>query len=188
MKNSTISFQVMNNISADATVYTYTDPNGKPFAYLGVPEHASLFKRDFTARTYGANTQCQLISKKCNLHTHAAFVKFNCSSAFNGDVGAPSLRSEFFHDKSMEKAANGFDNYGVGNQYYFPLASGETVNHGVVPNSTEFVQSLHGTETYILGCNTTIYDIEYDLQARGARNLNDDTELFAREGRPSETG
>lgn len=62
----------------------------------------------------------------------------------------------------MEKATNGFDNYGVGNQYYFALASGETVNHGVVPNSTEFVQSLHGTETYILGCNTTIYDIEYD--------------------------
>ncbi|RJE18136.1 hypothetical protein PHISCL_09527 [Aspergillus sclerotialis] len=152
----------MNNISADATVYTYTDPSGKHFTYLGVPEHASLFRRDFTAKTYGANTQCQLISKQCNLHTHAAFVKSNCSSAFNGDVGAPDLRSAFFHDRSMEKLAAGFDNYGVSNPYYFALASGETVNHGAVPNSTEFVQSLHGTETYILGCNTTIYDTEYD--------------------------
>lgn len=162
LRNSTISLQVMSNISDDATVYTYTDPHGKPFTYLGVPEHTSLFKRDFTARTYGANTQCQLISKKCKLHSDAAFLSFNCSSAFKANNNGQNFESAFFMDKSMKKQAIGTQNYGAGNPYYFAVYSGESVNSTAVPNSPEFVESLHGIQGYVLGCNTTIYDIEYD--------------------------
>lgn len=53
-------------------------------------------------------------------------------------------------------------NCSTGNPYYFALASVVNLSGGKTPNSTEFVKSLHGVPTYVLGCHTTIYDIEYD--------------------------
>lgn len=53
-------------------------------------------------------------------------------------------------------------NCSTGNPYYFALASVVNLSGGKTPNSTEFVKSLHGVPTYVLGCHTTTYDIEYD--------------------------
>jgi hypothetical protein len=154
----------MNNVSDQAAVYTYVDKNKTPYTYLGIPESASLSTRDFTAKTYGARTQCELISTKCDLRNVASSVKFNCSAAFAGFINSPTLQAAFFENESMTKNLRGNvrSNYGTANPYYFALASMVNLSGGKTPKSTEFVQSLHGVPTYVLGCNTTIYDIEYD--------------------------
>lgn len=164
LANATTSLQVMNNVSDQAAVYTYVDKNKTPYTYLGIPESASLSTRDFTAKTYGARTQCELISTKCDLRNVASSVKFNCSAAFAGFINSPTLQAAFFENESMTKNLRGNvrSNYGTANPYYFALASMVNLSGGKTPKSTEFVQSLHGVPTYVLGCNTTIYDIEYD--------------------------
>ncbi|GFF41089.1 hypothetical protein IFM58399_06146 [Aspergillus lentulus] len=164
LADATTSLQVMNNVSDQATVYTYADEHKTSYTYLGVPESASLLTRDFTAKTYGARTQCELISTKCGLQNVASSVKFNCSAEFAGFIKSPTLQAAFFEDETMSKNLRGkvVSNYGTGNPYYFALASMVNLSGGKTPNSTEFVQSLHGVPTYVLGCNTTIYDIEYD--------------------------
>ncbi|KAH1321008.1 hypothetical protein KXV81_000378 [Aspergillus fumigatus] len=147
-----------------ATVYTYVDPDQTSYTYLGVPETASLLTQGFTAKTYGARTQCQLISSKCTLQNAASSVKFNCSADFTGLINTPTLQAAFFEDESMSKNLRGkvVSNCSTGNPYYFALASVVNLSGGKTPNSTEFVKSLHGVPTYVLGCHTTTYDIEYD--------------------------
>ncbi|KAK9544013.1 hypothetical protein V6Z79_009683 [Aspergillus fumigatus] len=149
---------------AQATVYTYVDPDQTSYTYLGVPETASLLTQGFTAKTYGARTQCQLISSKCTLQNAASSVKFNCSADFTGLINTPTLQAAFFEDESMSKNLRGkvVSNCSTGNPYYFALASVVNLSGGKTPNSTEFVKSLHGVPTYVLGCHTTTYDIEYD--------------------------
>lgn len=155
---------MLNNISDQATVYTYVDPGQTSYTYLGVPETTSLLTQGFTAKTYGARTQCQLISSKCTLQNAASSVKFNCSADFTGLISTPTLQAAFFEDESMSKNLRGkvVSNYSTGNPYDFGLASVVNLSGGKTPNSTEFVKSLHGVPTYVLGCHTTIYDIEYD--------------------------
>ncbi|KAH1496832.1 hypothetical protein KXV92_002465 [Aspergillus fumigatus] len=155
---------LLNNISDQATVYTYVDPGQTSYTYLGVPETTSLLTQGFTAKTYGARTQCQLISSKYTLQNAASSVKFNCSADFTGLINTPTLQAAFFEDESMSKNLRGkvVSNYSTGNPYYFALASVVNLSGGKTPNSTEFVKSLHGVPTYVLGCHTTIYDIEYD--------------------------
>ena len=162
LSNATTSLEVMNNVSDHAVVYTHSDSNGTRYAYLGVPESVSLSNRDFTAKTYGASTQCYLISKKCSLRTYASSVLYDCSDAFNGTLTSSGLETAFFSNKSMAKdTKQSMYDTGVGNPYYYAIASTINFSGGKVPDSPQFVQSLHGPYTYVLGCNSTIYDVQY---------------------------
>ncbi|KJK68162.1 hypothetical protein P875_00108587 [Aspergillus parasiticus SU-1] len=163
LRNGTTSLGVLNDMSDQATVSTYTDPQANKYTFLQVPEGASLSNRDYTAKTYGARTQCELISTKCKLQNNASIVTYNCSSDFAGSFTQTGLKTAFFTNDSMaEDMSQSMYNKGVGNPYYFAAADIMSLAGGEAPNSTEFVKSLHGPYAFILGCNTTIYDIEYD--------------------------
>src|SRR5256885_11890732 len=85
LMDSTQSLQVLNNISSVITVLN----NGpdRTYTYLGVPSVASVSSRDYTATTYGMQTQCRPVSNECNLNPLAgAFTPFRCSEAFQGDL------------------------------------------------------------------------------------------------------
>ncbi|KAB8262300.1 hypothetical protein BDV32DRAFT_157426 [Aspergillus pseudonomiae] len=163
LRNGTVSLGVLNDMSDQATVSTYTDPQANKYAYLQAPEGASLSNRDYTAKTYGARTQCELISTKCKLKNNASVVTYNCSSDFAGSFTQTGLKTAFFTNASMaEDMSQSMYNKGVGNPYYFAAGNIMSLAGGEAPNSTEFLKSLHGPYAFILGCNTTIYDIEYD--------------------------
>ncbi|KAE8381753.1 hypothetical protein BDV26DRAFT_278565 [Aspergillus bertholletiae] len=164
LRNGTVSLGVLNDMSDQATVSTYTDDQANYYAYLQTPEGAaSLSNRDYTAKTYGARTQCQLISTQCGLKNNAAVVHYNCSKSYAGDFTKTGLQTAFFTNASMaEDMSSSMYNKGVGNPYYFAVADSMSLAGGEAPNSTEFLTSLHGAHAYVLGCNTTIYDIEYD--------------------------
>ncbi|RAK93391.1 hypothetical protein BO79DRAFT_267496 [Aspergillus costaricaensis CBS 115574] len=164
LANATVSLGVLNNVSDFATVYTY-DNNGTMYSYLGIPEGtASVTHRDYEAQTYGAATQCEMFSKRCNLTEVTTSLRYNCSSAFAGFIDSTELITGFFTDSSMttDIEDNETSNYGTENPFYYVIAGVLSTSGGTVPNSTDFVQNESGVYGYVLGCNTTIYDIVYD--------------------------
>jgi hypothetical protein len=72
--NSTQSLQVLNNISEVTTVLTYQSKI--QYTYLGIPE-AQVLQLDYTATTFGMQTQCKLVSNECNLNgDYGTFTSF----------------------------------------------------------------------------------------------------------------
>jgi hypothetical protein len=157
--NSTQSLQVLNNISEVTTVLTYQSKI--PYTYLGIPE-AQVLQLDYTATTFGMQTQCKLVSNECNLNgDYGAFTSFYCAETFQGDLTqGPSWQTAYFTDSAM---TSNDTFWGVHNPYYFSLASRE--GNGITdggPNSSELVGVLHGGYAFILFCSAALYDIEYD--------------------------
>jgi hypothetical protein len=68
--NATQSLEVLNNASNLVSVLTYEN-NISPYTYLGIPSSNELSVRDYTATTFGMNTQCELISNACNLAAYS---------------------------------------------------------------------------------------------------------------------
>jgi len=163
LANATQSFQVLNNISDVTTVLTY---EGKPsYTYLGIPRD-QFSQRDFTATTFGMNTQCKPISNECNLNgDYGAFTPFTCAESFQGDLtSGPSWKIAHFNDSSM---SSNLTTSGVHNPYYFGLAARENAGAGTTSpitrgNVPEIVDVLHGGIAFVLFCTTTLYDVEYD--------------------------
>jgi hypothetical protein len=163
-RDSTMTYQVLSNLSSESTVYTHTNSQGKPYAYFGVPSERLDPTHDFTAHTYAAHTSCSLMTQPCHVHTIASTVMFNCSAAFAGHIDDPSLQSAFFTNESMQEVTD-MSNGGTKNPYYLGLASLETTGVSATPGGSQnpdFVLSLHGATTFVLGCRSTIYDVEYD--------------------------
>ncbi|RAL00752.1 uncharacterized protein BO80DRAFT_502163 [Aspergillus ibericus CBS 121593] len=181
LANATVSLGVLNNVSSFATVYDYTTEDvtipddttdnatgydyvsqSATYSYLGLPE-GTLVNRDWEATTYGARTQCQMISKQCNLTEVTTSLRYNCSSAFAGFIDSTELITGFFTDETMtdDIKDNEVSNYGTGNPFYYALAGVLSTSGGAVPNSTDFVQNESGVYGYVMGCNTTIYDVIY---------------------------
>ncbi|PYI10965.1 hypothetical protein BO78DRAFT_333913 [Aspergillus sclerotiicarbonarius CBS 121057] len=169
LANATVSLGVLNNISDFATVYDYDvdyalghNYNHSTFSYLGLPEETTV-NRDWEATTYGAHTQCKMLSKQCNLTAETTTLRYNCSDAFAGFILNTDLITGFFTDETMtdDIKDNEVANYGTGNPFYYAIAGILSTSGGTVPNSTEFVQNESGVYGYVLGCNTTIYDIMY---------------------------
>ncbi|KAE8154049.1 hypothetical protein BDV25DRAFT_167750 [Aspergillus avenaceus] len=165
-RNASTSLGVMNNLSSDAASYLhYGDNSSAPsYAYLGVPTDTAPANQDYTAQTYGASTKCWMMSRACNLEIGtAAQDNFNCTNGtFVGHLyPGGSWAHMFFTDSSMsDNAATSYNS--TRNPYYYGLGGMLNQNGGTVPNSTEFMILEHGGYTFVMGCKTTIYDIEYD--------------------------
>jgi hypothetical protein len=163
--NSTQSLQVLNNISSIITVLN-NGPDQR-YTYLGVPSVASLVSRDYTATTFGMQTQCRPVSNECNLNAYdGASTLFRCSETFQGDLQlSNNWVSAYFPDTSMSSNES-VD--GVENPYLFGLAALvknpgagkiDATNLTAIP---EIVAPVHGGVAFVLMCSTTLYDIEYD--------------------------
>ncbi|KAL3452761.1 hypothetical protein BJX65DRAFT_302668 [Aspergillus insuetus] len=129
------AIKALHNASDVATVYTYHPPNNQ----YHIPTLAC--PHPLTTST----TQL----------THGSGVAFNCSG---WDTSMPD--SEWllarFTDRTMTQLS------GHGNPYYYAAAGSFGLSGSGAPNSEDFVKLLHGGWSFILGCNSTIYDIEYD--------------------------
>ena len=163
LRNSTVSLQVLGNDSADAAVYTHTAADGTPYTYLGVSPRDSLAEQDFTARTYGGHASCSLISQRCQFDRDYYTVNYNCSRVFDGKLRNAYVGSKFFTNASMQQIA---PYSGVQNPYYVALTSLKTIDEAAVPGGSsnpDFVSNeYHQAVGFIVGCNMTIYDVEYD--------------------------
>jgi hypothetical protein len=162
-KNSTQSLQVVNNVSDVTTVLTYESKI--PYAYLGIPQ-AQFLQRDYTATTFGMQTQCTPVSTKCKLNGNfGAFTTFDCASTFQGDLTqGPTWQKAYFTDSDM---TSNYTSDGIHNPFYFAIASRTNVGAQGVglltsPTAPEIVPVLHGGIAFIIFCSVSLYDIEYD--------------------------
>ena len=166
LTNATQSIYVLNNVSNTMAVFQYKDT---PYTFLGIPPSDKLSTRDYTANTYGMETQCKPVSNECNLVPLAgASTPFHCTDAFSGDITeAPNAWIlTYLTDSTMESNDTA---YGIQNPYYFGLAAIVNPEGGggnlASTNSTvipEIVTPVHGGVAFVLSCSTTLYDIEYD--------------------------
>ncbi|KAL4804693.1 hypothetical protein BDV18DRAFT_161786 [Aspergillus unguis] len=149
-----MAIKALHNASDLATVYTYQAPNNPiPYTYFGVP--SSPDNLDYTAHTYGAGTECWLMSRQCSLTTDNPGVAFNCSGWDTSMSDSEWLLAPFT-DRTMTQLG------GHGNPYYYAAAGSFGLSGSGAPNNEDFVKLLHGGWSFILGCNSTVYDIEYD--------------------------
>lgn len=166
LANGTQSIQVLNNVSSAMAVLQY---DGTPYTYLGIPPSGASSVRDYTATTYGMQTQCKPVSNECNLNALiGASTPFYCTDAFSGDV-TQELNGwivAYFTDATME--SNSTED-GIQNPYYFgiaalvnPEAQGGPLVQTNLTAIPEIVAPVHGGLAFVLSCSTTIYDIEYD--------------------------
>lgn len=150
------------------------------YTYVAPPPTAELSLRDYTASTFGMETKCNAVSTQCNLKVqNGASTPFFCSDAFQGDVSVmdeeetypacyPNCYANwyltYFTNSQRNENETGYGLLkGGGNPFYFGLAA--LVNKAIdtVPlNSSEIVGPLHGGMAYVLECNSTVYDVEYD--------------------------
>jgi hypothetical protein len=163
--NGTQSLQVLNNISGLMTVFIYE--SNPPCTYLGVPLSDGLSRTDYTATTFGMNTNYKPVSNECNLNEEVgAFTPFKCGETFQGDLTwGPSWQMAYFTNSAM---TSNDTPKGIYNSYYFGLAAREisggptgltATNLIVIP---EIVTPSHGGVSFVLFCSVTVYDVEYD--------------------------
>ena len=162
-QNSTQSLQVVNNVSDVTTALTYESEI--PYTYLGIPQ-AQFLQQDYTATTFGMQTQCRPISTQCHLDgSFGAYTTFDCASTFQNDLTqGPAWQKAYFTDSNMTSN----DTYGgIHNPYYFAIAARFNIgaqNVGLIttPAPPEIVYVLHGGVAFVIFCSVSLYDIEYD--------------------------
>ena len=103
--NGPQSLQVLNNVSSSITVFTYENA----YSYLGSPTSETISQRDYTATTFGLQTQCEIISNDCNLIAlDGASTPFYCSDTFEGDVSSvQDWYMTYFNDSRMSSNMTG---------------------------------------------------------------------------------
>ena len=159
------TLQVLNNVSNVITVATYYQNNSSGISYLS-PVVSALGNIDFTANTYGAQTTCTPITRKCGLtSTSETSMPYNCSQDFSGDLsdytgGFWSLG--YFTNNTLQ--SNGTDT-GIQNPYTWALAAAVNLEGGGslrTSSDPEIVARDGGGTAFILQCETMLYDIYYE--------------------------
>lgn len=164
LHNASISFAVLSNISSTTTVATLdSEP---PFAYMVLPGNRDMAVTDYTATTYGMQTQCEPVSRKCNLVPFSgAQTYYYCTDAFNGvykmnDNGG-ELDLPHFENAALTNITDQVGD-GIRNPYYFGQVTGFTALQ-YETSDPEIVTPMHGGMAFILACNATLFDVEYDV-------------------------
>jgi len=163
------TLSVLNDISDSITISFFS--SDLDYVYLGIHPSSELASQDYTATTYGAQTQCRPISTACNLNAFSfVATDFNCSPVFKGDLSTTPWQMQFFTDEGM---LNNNTLYGVSNPYYMgwaalinPNGGGTLVtgngNGGGTSLDPEIIVPMGGGLAFVITCNTTIFDVEYD--------------------------
>ena len=166
--NGSASLQTLNNVSDSVAALTYNNQ----LTYLGKPSSPTVLAHDFTATTFGIETQCRPVSTECNLNAlFGASTPFHCTDAFQGDLSnalqvaqTPEWYMVYFDNSSMASNLS-YISTGVQNPFYFGLAALTNAQGGggsFANGETEIVTPVHGGSAFVLYCNATVYEIEYD--------------------------
>ncbi|KAK3671051.1 hypothetical protein LTR78_009012 [Recurvomyces mirabilis] len=131
-----VSYEVLGNISSTARVSTFNSDNGD-YAFVAIPPSQELAQRDYTALTFG----------------------FWCSAAFSGNLQASHSNWQMVH--FVDPALTDINITQVKNPYYLGWAGLLTTLQGVI-DDPEIVDPVHGGMAFVMACNATLYNIEYD--------------------------
>jgi hypothetical protein len=177
--NGPEGFKTLANTSSQNLVlsFLYKDQSYVLITDAQVPQDTG-----YQAQTFAVTTQCTLISQECGLYMGpAGSSPFNCSAGFSGDLTDFSSTTtnpswdlagvEFFQDSRLTKnfsTVKGADLIGgpftPANPVYigaYGLVPGFGIGNSTLLNSTEFLETETQGLGFILGCNMTVYDLEF---------------------------
>ncbi|KAF2156486.1 hypothetical protein K461DRAFT_310937 [Myriangium duriaei CBS 260.36] len=180
LRDGRVSMQVLNNISDLASVKEYTDAAGT-FSYYTAPSYPDLSTTDYTAKTYGIQTLCTPISRRCGLRTGTGNFNFNCSESYAGTLTSGYMIGYNTSSNNFDRAY--FDNstgltaswgaklngdYSMGSpisgssyfSYGFAWAS-HLASEALVADPEVVQDGLSGV-AFILLCNSTSFDVTYN--------------------------
>jgi len=180
--NGAEGFQTLANTSSQNLMlsFLYEDQSYALITDANIPQNTG-----YQAQTFAVTTQCTLISEECGLSLGpVGSSPFNCSGEFSGYlpnykyfISASSNPSwglagvEFFQDSGLTqnfstvKGAN-MDGgpFTPANPVYigaYGLVLGFNGGSSTLLNSSEFLQTETQGLGFIMGCNMTVYDLEY---------------------------
>lgn len=166
--NGEPALEMLSNVSQTSMVQQIIDTDGKEFAFLGIPSSERNEKVDYTATTFGLQSQCQAITSDCITHDNITGpgAKYRCgATAMEGFIASTKVDTmiqTYFTNSSL--ADNTTRIASLPNPYYFGTVMSVNQNLGspgrlkADPN----VQSgMHGATIIVFLCNTTVFDWKY---------------------------
>lgn len=174
LTGSNEAYRVLQNLSSVNTV-RFTDVGGKIIAYSGpatVPDDL-----DFQASTVGLHTQCQAVSKECNLIvTSGASTNFKCSDEFFGNLAVPEVNGDdgqsgqtgpsgavLYGDSALTKNLSSTE-FSTKPQNPIYLGAWGVVQIVITDQQDKdpnYVVPMHGGVAWVLSCSSTAYDLTY---------------------------
>lgn len=155
------AIETINNISSTNLVAATTQGN-MSYSYLAPSNPRPNV--DFRASTVALHTQCQPISKKCNLAAaFGAFTPYKCTDAFQGDLtrndSPGGYNITFFEDSDLKvEAQRAVNPFHVG---FAGVINTVAAGNESLYNDPEIVHPLHGGDGIIAQCTVTVYDFTY---------------------------
>ncbi|KAF2148284.1 hypothetical protein K461DRAFT_316133 [Myriangium duriaei CBS 260.36] len=159
---------VLNNDSlSTVTVLPYTDDRGT-FSYFHSAWGDNTAHRsvDYTAFTYGLQTQCRPVTNQYNLVVEDSMTPFSCSPVFSEttrDFTGDTFFGVYFSDSSMAELSKQFS-VPVNNTFFFAYYSNfaTVTSDDRLSDDPDLVRGTHGGSIFILFCQATVLDIHYD--------------------------
>jgi hypothetical protein len=177
--NGAEGFKTLANTSNQNLVlsFQYKDQSFALITDANVPQDTG-----YQAQTFAVTTQCTLISQECGLYMGpAGSSPFNCSAEFSGDLTdfIPTTTNpswdlagvEFFQDSALTRNFSTVKGAIMIGGPFTPANPVYIGAYGLVPgfgggssplfNSTEFLATETQGLGFVLGCNMTVYDLEF---------------------------
>ena len=171
---SSEAYKTLGNLSDINTVGT-VQVDEHAVAYLGPANIAHNL--DYQATTLGIATQCAPMTQKCNVRPETgSTTPFHCSKGFYGDLSEltiagvdfstnnaqtqPITGMVWFDDAALTQYANSsYKNNLPRNPYH--LGVWAISQQSFTFNSPDVVNSLIGSNAWLLNCSTTVFDLTY---------------------------
>ncbi|KAI7760684.1 hypothetical protein LZL87_007896 [Fusarium oxysporum] len=168
--NSEPSLELLANVSSTNMVQQVADSAGKSYAFIGLRRTSQNADLDYTATSFGASSQCQVVTKHCISENGIS----GPGASYKCDFGAvqgviPTTQVDamvltYFTDSSMKNNVSSL--VSLPNPYYFTAVVSVNQNLGRNPNrglidDPDIASGLHGSTLFALLCSTKVLDWRY---------------------------
>ncbi|CVK96692.1 uncharacterized protein FMAN_11022 [Fusarium mangiferae] len=168
--NSEPSLELLANVSSTNMVQQVADSTGKSYAFVGLRQTNQNANLDYTASSFGASSQCQVVTKHCISEDGiiGPQASYNCDfGPVQGVIPTTLVNSmvlTYFTDSSMKKNSSSL--VSLPNPYYFTAIVSVNQNLGRNPNrglldDPDIASGLHGSTLFALLCSTKVLDWRY---------------------------
>lgn len=168
--NSESSLELLANVSSANMVQQVADSTGKSYAFAGLRQTNQNANLDYTATSFSASSQCQVVTKHCISEDGI----IGPQASYNCDFGpvqrvipttlVNSMVLTYFTDSSMKKSSSFL--VSLPNPYYFTAIVRVNQNLGHNPNrglidDPDIASGLHGSTLLAMLFSTKVLDWRY---------------------------
>nr|RBQ90488.1 hypothetical protein FVER53263_20399 [Fusarium verticillioides] len=168
--NSEPALELLANVSSTNMVQQVADSEGKSYAFVGLRQTSQNANLDYTATSFGASSQCQVVTKHCISEDGIIGPQASYKCDFGPVQGVipttlvNAMVLTYFTDSSMKKNSSSL--VSLPNPYYFTAVVSVNQNLGRNPNrglidDPDIASGLHGSTLFALLCSTKVLDWRY---------------------------